>query len=206
MAGLALALCGCAGSPVPTYFVLGATMPAVAPVAAGAAGGANAAGAPAPTATDAGPDRVVIVLDELHLPEWLDRPQMTLQASAGRLRVDADHRWGEPLAAGVERLIAAQLRTARPGAWVALARSGGTPTPPGWRIAVVIDAVQARPGGSLSAWVRWQRLPMGEPPGRQPVIDQAVFDTPLADTSPEALVNAWTRLSDALGLRIATGW
>jgi hypothetical protein len=203
---LALALCGCAGSPVPSYFVLGAEMPAVVAEPAGAVDSVNLADTPAPTATDAGPARTVIVLDEVRLPEWLDRPQMALQAGAGRLRVDADNRWGEPLAAGVERLIAAQLRTARPGAWVALARSGGTLAPPNWRIAVVIDTVRTRPGASLSAWVRWQRFPAGEPQGRQPVIDQAVFDVPLADASPEALVNAWTRLSATLGRHIASGW
>jgi len=191
MAAVALALCGCAGSPVPAYFVLGAALPAETPQPASAA---------------SAPDRAMIVLDEVRLPEWLDRPQMARQAGAGRLSVDADHRWGEPLAAGVERLIAAQLRTARPGTWVALARTGGPLASPAWRITVAFDAVQTRASGSLTAWVRWQRLPLGEPQGRQPVIDQAVFDAPLADASPEALVNAWTRLSAALGQRIASDW
>jgi uncharacterized protein len=207
-AALALALCGCAGSRVPSYYVLGAAMPAAVPEPAAVARSVSATDTPAPLVPPASgaAERTVIVLDEVRLPEWLDRPQMALQVGAGRLRVDADHRWGEPLGAGIERLIATQLRTARPGAWVALARSGGTLAPPNWRIAVVIDTVQMRPGGSLSAAVRWQCFPVGEPQGRPTVIDQAVFHSPLADAGPEALVNAWTRLSADLGQRIATGW
>jgi hypothetical protein len=185
--------------------VLGSAAQAT-PTPANPAGATSAQIAAPPEASDARPNPVVIVLDEVRLPEWLDRPQMTVQAGTGSLRVDESHRWGEPLAAGVERLIAAQLRAAQPGSWVAMARGGGTVPPPVWRIAVSIDTVQARPGSALSAWVRWQRVPVGEGDSRHAQVDQAGFEAPLADATPEALVDAWTRLATAVGRRIAANW
>jgi len=86
----ALTLAACGTSPVPTYYSLSAATPAAA--AATAAAGVR---------------RVVIV--STTIPDSLDRPQITLRESWGRVSFAEYHRWSESLKSGIPRTVAAQL-------------------------------------------------------------------------------------------------
>ena len=84
LAGL---LAGCGSTPPTEYFVLSAQPP-------------PAAARPGPT----------VGIAELGIAEYLQRPEMVTLESPNRLRLRDYQRWAEPLADGVQRTLALNLR------------------------------------------------------------------------------------------------
>ena len=64
---------------------------------------------PATTGADALPTGTVIGLGPLSLPEYLVRSQMVTRTSASRLQYHNEHRWAEPLADNIGRVLRENL-------------------------------------------------------------------------------------------------
>ena len=69
---------------------------------------ARDAAAPSPT-----PEAVVGVL-KVTVPGWIDRPQIAGRSSAGQIQTNEFARWGEPVARGVQRVVAENLAALLP--------------------------------------------------------------------------------------------
>lgn len=97
----ALLLTGCAASPAVKFYTLVGLPPEAAP-------SAGRTGAP-----------LTLGLGPVTLPDYLDRPQIVSRASEYRLEVAEFHRWAEPLAGNVARVLAENLTARLPGLRVA---------------------------------------------------------------------------------------
>ena len=98
-----LTTAACAELPPPTLYVLKVTDPA--PVIAD---GQPLASSP-----------LVVGLGPITVPDYLDRADIVRRASDNRLGMASNERWGEPLRAGLQRVLAADLaRDLGPGFWV----------------------------------------------------------------------------------------
>jgi len=51
----------------------------------------------------------VVGVERVSVPDWLDRPQITVRATSGEVVTDEFSRWGEPLPLGVQRVVAESL-------------------------------------------------------------------------------------------------
>lgn len=54
-------------------------------------------------------DAKIIAVGPLEVPGYLDRPQLVMQLSEGRVKVDEFHRWAEPLAEAFPRVLTANV-------------------------------------------------------------------------------------------------
>jgi uncharacterized lipoprotein YmbA len=52
--------------------------------------------------------------EAVDVPDWLARPQVTGRAASGEVVSDELSRWGEPLARGVQRVVAENLASLLP--------------------------------------------------------------------------------------------
>lgn len=135
MACVLLAGCALGRSPVATTWVLD-------PVAARG---------PSEASAEAG----ALSVERVRVPDWLDRSQLVVRGTDGRLELDEQARWGEPLGRGLQRVMAenlASLLTDRPVI--------AAPAPPRTVIAVrlSLDFIEAarRSDGELRVKVRWE--------------------------------------------------
>ena len=135
MACLLLAGCALGRSPVATTWVLD-------PVAARGPSEASA-------------ETGALSVERVRVPDWLDRSQLVVRGADGRLELDEQARWGEPLGRGLQRVMAenlASLLTDRPVI--------AAPAPPRTVIAVrlSLDFIEAarRSDGELRVKVRWE--------------------------------------------------
>jgi uncharacterized protein len=65
-----------------------------------------------------GPVQYTVHVAPAVVPEALDRPELVLRLSDTQLAVDDNHRWAEPLRAGIARAVAASLARELDGALV----------------------------------------------------------------------------------------
>ncbi len=86
---LSAAVSGCAGSDLHFYMLepLAQTSPAPTPV----------------------PDTIVVGLGPVHLPEYLNRPQMVIATGEHQYQFDEHHRWAEHLDQNISRVLVQQL-------------------------------------------------------------------------------------------------
>jgi uncharacterized protein len=96
-----VAVAGCGGRAAPTHFYLLAPQGKLA----SPAGDANA---------------VTVGVGPVRLPPYLDRPQVVTRRGQDEIGLSEFELWGEPLADGVPRAIAEDLRVLLPGARIAL--------------------------------------------------------------------------------------
>jgi uncharacterized lipoprotein YmbA len=120
-----------------------------------AARGAEAVPAADPPAADslAAPGRVVGVLP-VTVPGWIDRPQITARAEGSRIAPDELARWGEPVARGVQRVIAENLAALLPGYRVLSAPWPNTETV-GPRVEITLTELARQADGSVALEARW---------------------------------------------------
>lgn len=127
-------LAGCAQRPDPRLYVM-------TPV--------PEAGNPA----NGGTEPVVAVL-RVHLPDYLDRPQIVSRSGANALEVSDDDRWGEPLDESVPRVLAENMSHYLPGGRVVVPQEAN-----GQKIRyeyiVALDAYESDGRGNAIMRGRW---------------------------------------------------
>ena len=112
--------------------------------------------APAPNATPV----ATVGVEKVGVPDWLDRPQVTGRTASGEVVTDEFSRWGEPLARGVQRVVAENLAALLPDRRVL-----GAPFPPrdavDHRVRVTLVEAARQAGGSVLVEARWEVLGSG---------------------------------------------
>lgn len=61
------------------------------------------------------PNSKLLAIGPLHLPEYLDRPQLVTRSGSVEVSIDDFQRWAEPLESALPRVIAANLGAMRDG-------------------------------------------------------------------------------------------
>jgi uncharacterized protein len=139
----AIALCGCVlgKSKHAQTYVLDATIPpAVAPATPAA-------------------EKVLGVL-KVTVPGWLDRPQITGRGSSGEVVADEYARWGEPIARGIQRVMAENLAALLPDHRLVTAPFSPS-VPVHQRLELTIDEAARQPDGTVRVTARWAVLAPG---------------------------------------------
>lgn len=178
---LALSLASCAGAPLAVReYVLTAVPPE-------AADGAAA-------------DGPVIGVGPIDLPGYLRRREIVTRTENGLLRTNKHEQWGESLAAGFGRVLAANLAREVPSSRVFVApwRIGNEPA---WQVSVQIQRFERDASGVVeleAGWVLRARecAGVGE-------LRSASIHEPIDGTSPTATVEAHSRAVARLGREIA---
>ena len=176
---LALALTGCAGSPDPVFYAL-----------------SSRAGS-----TVSGP-ALRIEMRNAGLPGYLDRPHIVRRASAERLELAADERWGAPLDAMVSATLADDLGERLPNS-VVFTESGSISTTADVRVEVQVTRFELGLEGTVQLQagvaVRWSNASEAVRLTRHSISAQP------ASKSTADLVSAIGELSDAIAHTIQMG-
>lgn len=136
----ALLLAGCSSGPATRFYTLAAV--AEAPQA----------GAKDPAPRAARP--VTLVITDLRLPQYLDRPQIVTRSSDHRLRMAEHQQWGGNLRDDMTRVLAENLGRQLPGDRV-LAAPIHTALQPDYRIEVDVQRFEREADGSVRLAARW---------------------------------------------------
>jgi uncharacterized protein len=135
----------------------------------------------------------------VRLPELLQHPQMVI-VQAGALGLSETQRWGNPLDQDMQRVLVANLG-------LLLGSGAVVPSPYGERVAaayrleVVVQACAPLPGGGLAFEAVWM---VTRPGAAQAVLlRRTALREALADSGPEALAAAHSRVLEALSREIA---
>ena len=129
-------LCGCGSPPVQNYYVL-------TPLVASADPAGTSPGA-----------AIAVFVDQAHLPEAVDRPQMLIAAGENRVTILEQQRWAEPLRAAIPQVIALNLARLVAGARVTTAQPIALPDD-AWRLSLDVQRFESRPGDSVSIEIAW---------------------------------------------------
>jgi uncharacterized lipoprotein YmbA len=109
----------------------------------------------APTPSEA-PEAVVGVL-RVGVPGWIDRPQLSARGATGQIVTNEFARWGEPVAKGMQRVMAENLAALLPTRRVVAA-----PWPPNeivdQRVDVTLSEAARQADGSVLVEARWALL------------------------------------------------
>ncbi|MES1176949.1 MAG: PqiC family protein [Myxococcales bacterium] len=179
----ALSLIGCAGSPDPVFYAL-SSQP-----------GRSLTSPP-----------LRIELRRVGMPSYLDRPHIVRRATAERLELAADERWGAPLDAMVSSTLADDLGTRLPSC-VVFSESGSISTTADVRVEVEITRFELGADGAVQlqagSAVRWSA-------GTDAVrIERHAFELRPASKSTADLVSSLSRalaqLADAIGQTVLQG-
>jgi uncharacterized lipoprotein YmbA len=180
LAVLAL-LSGCSSGPATRFYTL-------APVAAKDA----AAQAARP---------VTLVITDLRLPPYLDRPQIVTRGSDNRLRISEHQQWGGNLRDEMTRVLAENLGRQLPGDRV-LAAPTHMALQPDYRIEVDVQRFEREADGSVRLAARWW-LTRG-PDGMLLASPEASFTgTSVGEDAYEALVGSMSSVFGELAQAIA---
>ena len=68
---------------------------------------------------------MLIGLDSITLPEYLDNPQLMIFLTEHQSSLDESHQWAEPLSSNIQRVLQTNLSNTLPGAAIELAPWGG---------------------------------------------------------------------------------
>jgi hypothetical protein len=108
----------------------------------------------------AGTPAATVGVERVAVPDWLDRPQVTGRGASGAIVADESARWGEPLARGVQRVVAENLAALLPDRRVLSA-----PFPPregvDHRLFVTVVEAARQADGSVLLEARWEVLGSG---------------------------------------------
>lgn len=113
--------------------------------------------AAAPTAASA-----VVGVAKVSVPGWIDRPQVTARGPAGEILTDDFSRWGEPIAKGIQRVLAENLAALLPDRRV-VTTPFATSEAIDHRLEVTLVEAARQADGSVLLEARWEVLgPAGE--------------------------------------------
>jgi uncharacterized lipoprotein YmbA len=129
-------LAGCGSVPVQHYYVL-------TPLAA-----------TAPANSTAASTGVAIFVDQAHVPDAVDRPQMVIGTGENRVTILEQQRWAEPLRAAIAEVIALDLARLINGARVTAAQQIAIPGD-AWRLSLDVQRFESRPGDAVTVEIAW---------------------------------------------------
>ena len=112
---------------------------------------AREATAPTPTPV------ATVGVEKVGVPDWLDRPQVTGRGASGEVVTDEFSRWGEPLARGVQRVVAENLAALLPDRRVLAAPFLPRDTV-NYRVRVAVVEAARQADGSILVEARWEVL------------------------------------------------
>jgi hypothetical protein len=101
----------------------------------------------------AAPEAVVGVLP-VEVPGWIDRPQVTSRVAGSQIVADEFARWGEPIAKGIERVVAENLAALLPGRRVVSAPWAGY-EPVVHKVDLTITELARQPDGTVLLEAHW---------------------------------------------------
>jgi len=127
-------LAGCAARPATKLYLLSALAPETPAQGAGRT--------------------MVIGLGPVILPDYLDRPQIIFRVSANRLTAADTHRWAEPLAANVARVLAENLAAQLPGSRILHYPWAGSEAPD-YQVRVEVLRFDAGPDEAVHLLANW---------------------------------------------------
>lgn len=180
-------LAACSSGPATRFYTLAAV--AEAPPAA--------AKGPAPRAARP----FTLVISDLRLPQYLDRPQIVSRGSDHRLRMSEHQQWGGNLRDDMTRVLAENLGRQLPGDRV-LAAPYHMALQPDYRIEVDVQRFEREADGSVRLAARWW-LTRGAD-GLLLASPEASFSGPSVDEGAyEALVGAMSGVFGELAQAIA---
>lgn len=105
----------------------------------------------------------VLGVQRVTVPGWLDRPQITGRGTQGQVVADEYARWGEPVAKGIQRVVAENLAALLPERRLVMAPfAPNVPVPQRVDLTIVEAARQA--DGSVLVTARWALLAAGDAP------------------------------------------
>jgi len=156
---MVLMLSGCASAPATRFYAL-------APVS-----GATVDSVPR-----------TLVVQEVTLPRYLDRPQLITRSDTHRLRLAEFDHWGGDLREELTRVLAANLAQRLPGSTVLPAPTFTAVAPDG-RIAIEVLRFEAADDGQVHLQARW-RSGNTQPP------QEATFMRPRTGTATDAALVA----------------
>lgn len=159
--------------------------------------------ATAPTHPAPGAPAGIVGLVPLRVPGYLERPQMVTWLGPGELRVSEFSRWAEPLAGGIQRVIAEDLATLLPSHRV-LVRPWPGSTAFLCRVSIEVTEFGLRKNGKARLVGRYTLLPArGETPLHAEAFDlERVVDGDKRVAS-EAMVGTLSQLLGDLSGRVA---
>ena len=112
-----------------------------------------ARGAAVPAPASAAPEAVVGVRP-VEVPGWIDRPQVTSRIAGSQVAADEFARWGEPIAKGVQRVVAENLAALLPGRRIVSAPWAGY-EPVVHRVDLTITELARQADGSVLLEAHW---------------------------------------------------
>lgn len=105
------------------------------------------------------PEAVLGVL-RVTVPAWLDRPQITGRGANGQVVADEYARWGEPIAKGIQRVVAENLAALLPERRLVTAPFAPS-VPVDLRLELTVDEAARQADGSVLVTARWAVLAPG---------------------------------------------
>ena len=176
---------GCASSPNPQNYVFAPTD-----------GWRNVA------VRDSSTSAFTVRFAPIHLPAYLDRPQIVTRITETEIKVDEFHRWGIPLNVTVTELLGASLARAISEAYVDV-RPSRTRRADGYQVAVDIVRLDGFLGGTVELVAQWQVTKTGDTQESVLAPQLARYERECTGTTHEAYVNAIRDVVAALGTDIA---
>jgi hypothetical protein len=184
--GLAALLLGaCSSTPATRFYTLAAT-----------------AAAPAPKAADAARPLTLVVAD-VRLPLYLDRPQIVTRGGDNRVRIAEFEHWGGNLRDDMIRVLAENLARLLPGDRV-VAAPAPVPLAPDWRIVVEVQRFELDADGRVRLTARWW-LSRGADGTAVAGPETTLAGAAVGDGSYDALVGAMSSVYAELAQAVARG-
>ena len=188
--GLAASFClaGCAVSDPTQYYTLGQA----------AAGSVESrANASTPRSVVAGTGTVTIGVGPVIVPSYLDRSQIVTRTSADQVELSMFHRWAEPLADGIARILAEEIGARVPSERIVMFPWRGTVARAiQYQVVVAVVRFDGRPGGDVTLDVRWRIL---EGDGKELMLKRTTLTEAAAGPGYEPMVAAMARVLATLG-------
>ncbi|MEO1190683.1 MAG: PqiC family protein [Pseudomonadota bacterium] len=109
---------------------------------------------PLPVAQASPAPGLIVAVQDVDIPRYLDRPQIVRYGSTYQLEVSDVARWGEPFGAMVTRVLVADLSRNLPGAQV-FQETDATAVPAQRSLEVTVNAFEADPENVILLSARW---------------------------------------------------
>ena len=145
----------------------------------------------APAAADV---ELVVGVLPVAFPGHLERPQFVSWIGPDEMHIDQFVRWGEPLASGAQRVLAADLARLLPSHRVMTAPWPAS-TAPQCRVRVAVDHFGPQPDGGVSLSGRFVLLPGS---GERPLVSRTVDLRRAPDSGPRDPARAVEAMSGLL--------
>lgn len=147
------------------------------------------------------PDGHTVVLDPVHIPRYLDRPQIVTRKGGYELFADDANRWAAPLDRHITRILGGALdrKTAK---LRVITRMEAAPEKPMDRIVTEIFGFSADETATVRLAGYWQKIPRKGPAGKKQTFS---IETRAENQTPTAIVAAMSAAMETLAEQMAAG-